>query len=422
MGNMLKENSNRGKDRASAWGTSSYLLCLAAVLICAGAPSAVSQDKAASARAIVGKPEANDKLTSIDFLAAASRLTIRVSSYPELTGDYRIGPDQTISVPAIGRLSIANMDGAALEKELTARTSKIAGRSAFATVEIAAYRPVFITGAVKIQGSVEWQPDMTVLQTIALAGGVVSQADSLMKPQELFKSIDGQKRDLASLARLKASRDGAPEVKASPELVGLVGSTEAGKLVTHEASILATEREAHAQKMKVLRQGIESEKEQIAALRKQMVSLNTQLDLRQTQLQKIRGLTSRGILTNERTLEQEIKTTDVQEKIVNIEVGIAKSVGTMANLQLLEVTLERDRQRLILEEIARLERLSTHTGIDIENPRGLLQDMTQKLDTARSNDDAWLYQITRRQSGGETMMADRNTQVRPGDVLIVARR
>src|SRR5947209_1923725 len=48
--------------------------------------------------------EVTEQFTPADYLAAAERLTLRFKGYPELTGDYRVSPDHTISIPVVGRV------------------------------------------------------------------------------------------------------------------------------------------------------------------------------------------------------------------------------------------------------------------------------------------------------------------------------
>src|SRR5215204_700934 len=60
--------------------------------------------------------QANGQVLLADDLANAERLSIRFRGYPDLTGDYRVHPDETVSIPVVGRISVSRLSPAALEK------------------------------------------------------------------------------------------------------------------------------------------------------------------------------------------------------------------------------------------------------------------------------------------------------------------
>lgn len=367
---------------------------------------------------------------AFDHLGAATRLTIRFRDNPELSGDYRVSAERSISIPVIGRISVAGLDLVKLEQILAQRATEIGRSSAYVTVEIASFRTLFVTGALKNPGAIEWQPNMTVLQAVAVAGGLApefafgSSASPVtgVSPQFVHKSVDTLKRDLAKYARLKAERDEATKITVPRELLDLVGPAEAERLVAAEADILRSNRETLKQKLEIVRKGIAAEQEQIKALRGQMGHIKQQLDARKKHLSAIAGLHSRGVVTNERMLEQEIKVSDLQEKIANIDVGIAKSVASLATLSLSEVSIERDNRTLVMDEISKIERATAQVTIDVNSARAA--PPTDVIPTAKSNDgdeNGTRYQIIR-ENQEEPIAATSSTLLRPGDVLVVARR
>src|SRR5262245_5812389 len=80
---------------------------------------------------------------ALEKLSTAIRLTLKFGVYPELSGDYRIANDGTLSVPVIGRLDVSDLDAATLEKTLAAKLFETTGRQSYATVEVAEYLPAF---------------------------------------------------------------------------------------------------------------------------------------------------------------------------------------------------------------------------------------------------------------------------------------
>lgn len=377
-----------------------------------------------------GTAASGDPLDPVGDLAAAERLTLRFRGYPELTGDYRVSLNRTISVPVIGRVSVAGLDLGALEKALSLKLLQITQKEAFVTAEVAAYRPVFITGSVRNPGGVEWRPNMTVLQAVSLAGGMASEVvpgaaagTAAANPLVLQKAVDNRKRDLAAIARLRAERDDAPGIAVPQDLVGLVGQAEAKQLIAREAEVLTRDRATVAAKLDTLQQGIEAGGAEQDSLREQIEKLKGQLRMRVEYQGKVRDLFAKGYVTAERNLEAEIKINDLEEKITNIKVGLAKSAGTVAELKLQAVALRRDRQKAVADELARLERASAQLALEIGASQQSSQQLLQPASEGEGDEKPWsALQIVRQENGGSvTMTVDPGTLMRPGDVLVVGR-
>jgi exopolysaccharide production protein ExoF len=348
------------------------------------------------------------KLTSAEFLAAADRVYLRFMGYPELTGEYRVGPDQSISIPVLGRIPIADIDPTQLEKDLAAKISQITKKEGYVTVEISAYKPIFITGAVKHPGAIEWHPDMTVIQAIALTGGLGAEPGGASGAEtggrsQLEKDIDNLKRVLATIARLTAERGESAQIATPQRLVALVGDVEADRLIAHEADVLKSNRDALAAKLKILQESISDGKLEINALRDQSTKINEQLQLRRDYLKKLGSM---------RPDEEEIKLSDLAEKLANIEGNTAKSTASVAELELAAVALKKDREAAIGTDLDRLDREAAQLEISISG----FQDGSLGS-KARSTQ----YQIVRRKKdGSDTFVGNEVTLLKPGDVLSVA--
>ena len=115
--------------------------------------------------------------TASNLVTNAERLSIKVLGYAELTGEYRLNSDETISLPVIGRVSISSMTLVELERELTERVSRITNREAYVNVEVVEYKPVFVSGAVTRPGPAPWKPGMTVLHALTLTGDLLKSPE-----------------------------------------------------------------------------------------------------------------------------------------------------------------------------------------------------------------------------------------------------
>ena len=160
----------------------------------------------------------------------------------------------------------------------------------------------------------------------------------------------------------------------------------------------------------------------MSALQAQLGDLNTQLQLRQDYRNRVRTLIAKGISTAERDLEEGIKVTDLQEKITNIRVALAKNAETVAQLRLSEDGVRRDRLAAIDAELDRVERQSAQLDIEISAMRQLPRDLPKTAKDLSTDEPRSPFQSVRRRYGASvTIAAERGTFMLPGDVLIIAR-
>ncbi len=95
----------------------------------------------------------------------------------ELTGQFRIDDGGNIAVPLLGLVHAAGLTIADLQDRIAAELRR---RKLIVTpsvsVEVTTYRPVFVLGEVSKPGQYPYQPGMTVLTAVALAGGFTYSA------------------------------------------------------------------------------------------------------------------------------------------------------------------------------------------------------------------------------------------------------
>lgn len=116
--------------------------------------------------------------SSANTLGPGDVLEVRVYREPELSGLYHVGPNGTFTFPLIGKVK-ANQGGIyELTQELTTRLKQEYLRDPQVTVLIKETRSkkVFVLGLVKKPGSYTFESQMTVVQAIALAGGLQTLA------------------------------------------------------------------------------------------------------------------------------------------------------------------------------------------------------------------------------------------------------
>jgi polysaccharide export outer membrane protein len=104
---------------------------------------------------------------------------VRIITFGEqqLTGDFRVSDSGMIAVPLLGPIKAGGLTSRELSEVLAAELKR---RKLFqdpsVTVEITEYRPIFILGEVSKPGQYPYQPGMTVLTAVAVAGGFTYRA------------------------------------------------------------------------------------------------------------------------------------------------------------------------------------------------------------------------------------------------------
>ena len=104
---------------------------------------------------------------------------VRLITFGEdsLTGEFRVSDSGTIALPLLGPLRAAGLSPDQLGKRVgdaLVRANLL--RSPSVSVEVIAYRPIFVLGEVNKPGQYPYQPGMTVVTAVAVAGGFTYRA------------------------------------------------------------------------------------------------------------------------------------------------------------------------------------------------------------------------------------------------------
>jgi polysaccharide export outer membrane protein len=99
---------------------------------------------------------------------------VRIITFGEdqLTGDFRVDDRGNIALPLLGAVKAGGLTPEQLSASISAelRRRKLLQDPSVAA-EVVAYRPVFVLGEVAKPGQYSFQPGMTMLTTVAVAGG-----------------------------------------------------------------------------------------------------------------------------------------------------------------------------------------------------------------------------------------------------------
>ena len=97
---------------------------------------------------------------------------------PDLSGDVTVRPDGRITLPVIGEMVALGRKPEVLQAEIAAAAGKyISTVNVVVIVRTINSRKIFVTGRVTSPGSFSLMQPLTVMQVIALAGGLTEFAD-----------------------------------------------------------------------------------------------------------------------------------------------------------------------------------------------------------------------------------------------------
>jgi protein involved in polysaccharide export with SLBB domain len=105
------------------------------------------------------------------LLGTGDKVNIKVFRENNLSGDYQIDDNGTISFPLIGVVDTRNVTARGLEQRLKEKLSSGFLKDPVVTVQVLSYRPFYILGEVKNPGSYPYVTGITIENAVALAGG-----------------------------------------------------------------------------------------------------------------------------------------------------------------------------------------------------------------------------------------------------------
>ena len=359
-------------------------------------------------------------------LSSAELIHVRVRGLAEYSGDYRINPDMTISVPRLGRVNVGSMTAQDLERQLGDKLSSMLRQDVSVAVEVVRFRPFFMTGQVTAPGSVEWRPDLTLIQAISLSGGVArptSSADADTPERRLLLEQARVRHSfaVAQLARVSAEKSRKESVETERLLNSFIAkalpeSRDALEaFLSRQNLLLEEQRAAHESRISGLARERDSVLQELEAARLQSDEVKLQVELTESHMEGIESLKSQQLLTNSRYLEH-------RRTLAEIRVRYSESIQLVQRARSRYNALEREiqivqseREALLNDRIEGLEREIAELELTLGGPAGLMEAGMGSLSPAL------IYHIARRNSSGvQTLVANLFTEIYPGDVVIVS--
>ena len=157
------------------------LFSLAVAVITAGilAPGVAAAQGADRGAAVSSVPTAAGAAKATDYrLAPGDKLRIDVYKDEQLSQSVQIRPDGKITMPLVGDVAATGLTPLELRDRITTSMAEYVNKPVITVVVVEATAPTaYVVGEVNRPGSVIVQGNMTVLQAIAMVGGLKDFAD-----------------------------------------------------------------------------------------------------------------------------------------------------------------------------------------------------------------------------------------------------
>lgn len=354
-----------------------------------------------------------------------------VRDWSAVSGDYSVSASGTISLPFIGELPASGRTTAEVAADIGKKMQILFGLKNLpsASVELAQYRPIYITGEVQTPGEYPFAPNMTVLKAVSLGGGLRRSEtgqrfarDFLRAQGDAAVHVAERNRLLVRRARLIAEIAGEDDI-AMPEQ--LKDAPDARDLVASESALMTSRDKRLRLQLTALADLKELLRTEIESLAKKSETQTRQLSLVESDLEKVDGLAEKGLAVSSRRLSLEQRVADLQAALLDIDTASLKARQEVNKATQDETNLQNDRDAQLAQELQNTEQELDTLTLKLGTSRDLMAEaLLQSSEAAAMKDHVTaanvVYSIVREVDGKSRQIeATETTAVLPGDVVKV---
>jgi polysaccharide biosynthesis/export protein ExoF len=385
---------------------------------------------------VAGRAAAEDYL-----LGPMDKLQIRVAEWrsaeatvrewSSISGEYTVGPSGSISIPFIGNVEAAGKttsEIAVLIGDELQQTLGLLSRPD-ASVELAEFRPVFVTGDVQTPGRYPFEPGLSVLKAVSLAGGLRRAPSEGLRVERDYINAFGnhqvlaaeRNRLLARRARLAAESEGRAEIDVPQELAE---SAEGASLIAKETAFMKAREQHLERQLSTLDDLKELLTGEIESLDRKIATQNRQVELAREELEGVGSLAERGLAVNQRVLGIERSVAELEGRVLDMETAGLRARQEINRAERDAATLRSEHETEIAQQLQDTEAEIEALELRIAMYQGLMAEAASLAPevalSAGGNTAEISYRIVRLVDG-ETQegSVDENTAIHPGDVIKV---
>ncbi len=367
-------------------------------------------------------------------VAAWSTETRTLTPLPFMAGEFAVETNGTISLPVIGRVVVEGQSLSDLSATMTRALQQRLGivDEIFVSLKVAENAPFFVVGAVERPGAFEYRPGMTVIQAVAVAGGVRrSQTIFSRTDRDAARALGDHRllalerlRTMATIARLEAERAGADAIDPPAELAA---HDMAAAYLEVEHEVMKARQDEHGAALQSIAELKSLVGTRIATMRKETAMRQKVVSATRDEVETMRGLVDRGLAQTSRANSTERQLADAEARVLELETAVLAAEQQLNEAERDAVELKGRRRVTIVSELqnARTElgrievKLGTAEELFAEAAR-FGSTIAELAAAERDRTVSLLVTRTPRQGdGGRTFVAAPGTVLRPGDVLEV---
>ncbi|MER9668101.1 polysaccharide biosynthesis/export family protein [Mesorhizobium sp. M0203] len=358
-----------------------------------------------------------------DKWGGASSALHGILQRPELSGEYIVQEDGTISVPLLGSIPVANRSTQQVQADLVETFNQLVGREGLVNILPLERPPIYVLGPVKNPGSFKYAAGMTVLHAIALAGGLDraesepwQKIEAVRETQKRSGAIDALLKLLARAAVLKAERDGtAPTIPR--QLLELAGATEAANLVNEQSERRKAVATAHKDRERANLRALEAARQDVVAYGR-TESLDKLVKLRQERVNSMRTLVDRKVLSMTVMDQIQSELSDAEQRRQDALNQYASAKQRLASLESEVLRTRADLRNDLEIEIETAESQIAANVRELNASEGVLYTLpVARVQFAKDANSA-TYQIVRQSAAGPVSIESVGmTLLQPGDLV-----
>jgi protein involved in polysaccharide export with SLBB domain len=353
---------------------------------------------------------------------------IGFQQHPELSGDYAIQDDGTVSVPVLGTFNVLDLTPTEVQNRMVEAFNKALGRKGFVTIIAIERPPVYVLGPVKTPGSYTYAPGMTVLHAITLAGGFPREdsAEPWQKMEKVrqttkrYSTLESISELLARQAVLKAERDHSEPVAPS-QLIDLVGPTKAMGMVAAEVnhrSAIVSARNARLQSAAEAVRAAQQEVDMLSTKSRSLDGMDANIRALKQRADGMEQLYSKGQLTNNLLIETKGRLADAERIRQDAIAQVAQAKIRLATAQQDQAKLEADTRGELETQIHNINQQIANESRENATSEGILGALQVQFSPPTA---AITYEIVRQTvKGPMAYRANGMSTLIPGDLVRIS--
>lgn len=365
-------------------------------------------------------------------LDTGDRLRISVLGEANYPVEVSVDDAGAITLPMLGAVGARGHTTTSLAAEI--RRAFAAGNliiESFVHVDMAGYRPFFISGAVANAGAYPFTPGITVRHAIAIAGGFRALPAGDAVPALRIADLRSERAELLieefrhqiRLNRLQVEHADAGEFAAPLQIAPELSAALVNDITASEHQQLAARQAAFDNELAYLTASLERAREDAKMAALVLEDRTKALESQKRQFDIQRGLQGKGLATNTNVAAAERVLNSYQ---IDLSDAQFQQLRTSQDLMTLESTIRKKREDHELDILTQIQ----EAQIEIGKARSKLKHVTDKLlflwsyGSQRSFDDlrpSMRISIHRRGPEGLVdVTASESTDIKAGDVIEIA--